>query len=55
MIGDFREPDILRFGLTPLYLRFADVAEARREFWAMIADRAHLGPAAQFRQRAKVV
>ncbi|KUR70487.1 kynureninase [Novosphingobium fuchskuhlense] len=28
LIGDFRAPDVLRFGLTPLYLRYADMLDA---------------------------
>jgi kynureninase len=28
VIGDYREPRVLRFGLTPLYTRFVDVWDA---------------------------
>ncbi len=38
VIGDFREPDLLRLGFTPLYLRFADVYEAMSRLAEVLAD-----------------
>jgi kynureninase len=29
--GDFRQPNVMRFGITPLYLRFVDVWDAANQ------------------------
>ncbi len=52
VIGDFRAPDILRFGLTPLYTNDADVAGAVAALSDIMASRAWDRPA--FRARAQV-
>lgn len=38
VIGDFRTPDVLRLGLTPLYLGFADIWHAVDRLAAIMAD-----------------
>lgn len=45
VIGDFREPEILRFGLTPLYLGHEDVWRAGEMLREVIADEAWRDPA----------
>ena len=42
VIGDFRAPDICRFGFTPLYLRFVDVYDAVERIVEVISTGAHL-------------
>jgi len=39
VIGDFRAPDILRFGFTPLYLRYGDVWDAVDRFVEILETR----------------
>jgi kynureninase len=38
VIGDFRSPDVVRFGLTPLYLGFEDIWEAVARLGGILAS-----------------
>jgi kynureninase len=52
IIGDFRAPDILRFGFAPLYLSFADAWQAASALRRVLAARTWDDPC--FRKRARV-
>lgn len=52
VIGDFRAPDVLRFGLTPLYLRYRDLHDAVQRLREICLTRAWDKP--QYRVRAAV-
>ncbi|GGV69931.1 kynureninase [Streptomyces griseoloalbus] len=38
VVGDFRHPDVLRFGFTPLYVGFGDVERAARVLGEVLAE-----------------
>lgn len=52
LIGDYREPEVLRFGLTPLYFGFADVWDAVEILKDVLDSRAWDKP--EFKQRSAV-
>ena len=52
VIGDYREPDTMRFGFSPLPLSYAQVARAADLLVEVVRTRAYDDPA--FRQRSKV-
>ncbi|WP_306047845.1 kynureninase [Nioella sp. MMSF_3534] len=51
VIGDFRAPNIMRFGFTPLYLDEADVIRAAEILEEVIETRAYEAPEYQTRSR----
>ena len=52
VIGDFRAPDMLRFGLAPAYVRYADVWDAVAALREIMETRAWDRP--DYRARARV-
>ncbi len=52
VVTDFRPPDIVRFGITPLYLRYVDAWDAMDALAAVLQNGAHQD--ARWRERARV-
>ncbi len=52
VIGDFRSPDLLRVGITPLTLTYDNIWEAAQIVWEVMTTRAWAEP--RFAQRGKV-
>ena len=52
VVGDFRGPDLLRFGLAPLCVRYADVWNAVEALRLVLVNEEHLE--ARFRQRKRI-
>jgi kynureninase len=44
VIGDYREPHVLRFGFTPLYTRYVDIWDAVETLREVLASEAWQAP-----------
>jgi kynureninase len=52
VIGDFRAPDIMRFGITPLYIGEAEIRRAAEKIAGVMGERRYDRP--EYRARARV-
>jgi kynureninase len=52
VVGDFRAPDVCRFGFAPLYLRHTDVWDAVERLHEVVATGAHRDP--RFAERSAI-
>ncbi|MDN5795413.1 MAG: kynureninase [Intrasporangium sp.] len=50
VLGDYREPEVLRFGITPLYLGYADVWDAVETLRRVLDENLWMAPEFQLRE-----
>lgn len=50
VIGDFRAPDTMRFGVSPLFMRYVDLYDAARMLRKILGSRSYEDPAYQQKQ-----
>ena len=51
VVGDFREPDVMRFGFAPLYTRYVDAYDAVITLVEVLTTRTYQDPAFALKQQ----